>query len=168
MNPSARRTLGLCLALFVAALAQMVYAEGMRLGGARPDFLILTIVLGAMFCDANHAAGLGFWGGLLTASINAPPHAGFGSLIVSRTLVAFGVGWLEGRIFRDNPLLAIPLVAVGTALAEGLFFLFDPQRAIHHWARALLLTTLYNTLLALPLYFIIRRITGIRREIQAG
>jgi hypothetical protein len=66
-------------------------------------------------------------------------------------------------VFRDNPLIAIALTATGTPLAECLFFLFAPQHAIHHWARALLQTTLYNTALAAPLYFLIRRLVGVPR-----
>ena len=70
----------------------------------------------------------GLWPGVLYASLSGPPHGGFGSLIVSRTLVGFAVGWLEERIERDNPFLAVALVTAGTALADCLFFLFAPQR----------------------------------------
>jgi rod shape-determining protein MreD len=156
--------LGLSLAVFLAALAQMDFAYAIRIHGAQPDFILLTLILAAMFCDANRAAALGFWGGLLTASIVAPPHSGFGGLIVSRTLIGFGIGWLEERIFRDNPLLACAFAAIGSALAEALFFLFAPQHNIAHWARALLLTTLYNTLLALPLYLLLRRIAQVDHD----
>jgi len=167
MTASAPRLPALYLTLFLAALAQMVWADSMRIGGARPDFLVLTVILTSMFRDANTAAGLGFWGGMLTAAISAPPHAGFGSLIVSRTLVGFGVGWLEERVFRDNPLIAVGLAATATALAECLFFLFAPQHAVHHWARAMLQTTLYNTALAVPLYVLIRKLVGARRETRS-
>ena len=158
MSPERRRSLRLALALFAAALAQSVYANAIQIRGAQPDFLILTVILGALFCDANGGATLGFFAGLLHASLAAPPHGGFGSLIVSRTLVGFGIGWLEERVFRDNPLIALTLVALGTALADTLFFVFAPQPDIPHWARVLGLTTLYNTVLALPFYYLFRRL----------
>lgn len=160
MSGGARRSLGLALALFLACLAQMVYADALRLFGAPPDFVLLIALLGAMFCDANGGALIGFCAGLLRASIAGPPHAGFGSMVVSTTLVGFGIGWLEKRIFRDNPLLALAFAAVGTALAEALFFIFSPQPHILHWARGLGLTTLYNALLALPVYLLLRRLIG--------
>lgn len=162
MNPILIRRLTFALALFLAALAQSAWADAMRFYGAKPDFLILIALLGAMFCDANESACLGFFAGLLTACLAAPPRGGFGSLIVSRTLVAFGVGWLEERIFRDNALLAVAIVACGTALAEGLFFVLAPQHPIGHWARGATLTTLYNALLAIPAYFLLRRCLGPR------
>lgn len=160
MSPMARRGWGLALTLFLAALAQSVYADAMQIRGARPDFLTASLVLGAMFCDANGGAAVGFCAGLLHASLVSPPHGGFGSLIVSRTLVGFAVGWLEERIFRDHALIALGLVAVGTALTEGLYFVFAPYPDVRYWARSLGLTTLYNTALALPLYWLIRRLVG--------
>jgi rod shape-determining protein MreD len=164
MSASSRRGPRLALALFLAAMAQGVYADALQIRGARPDFLTLIAILGALFCDANGGAAVGFFAGLLLASLAAPPHGGFGSLIVSRTLVGFGVGWLEERIFRDNPLTALLLVALGTALADALFFVTAPQPDIPHWARMLGLTTLYNTVLALPLYFLMRRLLRARTE----
>ena len=167
MTPSTRRAAGLILALFLAALAQSVWADAMQIRGARPDFLTATALLGALFCDANGGAALGFAAGLFHASLAAPPNGGFGGLIVSRTLVAAMIGWLDERVFRDNALIAVALVAVGTALSEGLFFLFAPQPHVAHWAKAVALTTLYNTLLALPLYLLIRKLTGeTKREVD--
>jgi len=161
--------LAMYLAIFVATLVQMNLAYAIRIGRAQPDFIVLMIVLTSMFCDANQGAALGFWGGLLTASMAAPPHSGFGGLIVSRTLLGFGIGWLEERIFRDNPLLVVMLVAVGTAFAEGLFFLFAPQHNVARWARvSLLLPILYNTVLALPFYLLVRHFMAAHRDDAGG
>ena len=160
MSPSARRVAGLSLAIFLAALAQSVWADAMQIRGARPDFLTAAAILGALSCDANGGAALGFAAGLIHASLAAPPNGGFGGLIVSRTLIAAAVGWLDERVFRDNALIAVALVAVGTALAEALFFIFAPQPHVLHWARAALSTTIYNTVLAFPLYLLIRWLAG--------
>ncbi len=164
MNPTLRRRLILTLALFLASLAQCAWADAMRFHGGKPDFLVLTALLGAMFCGINESAAMGFGAGLIMACLAAPPGAGFGSLIVSRTLVAFGIGWLEERIFRDNALIALAIASCGTLLAEGVFFIFSPQHQISHWARGVGITTLYNTLLALPIYFLLRRCLGPRHR----
>ena len=164
MSATSRRRALLCAAVFVAAILQAVFADAAHLRGARPDLLTATAIVCALFCDANEGAGLGFMAGLLLASLTGPPRGGYGSLIVSRTLVGLAVGWLEERIERDNPLLAVALVTAGTLLANGLFFLFAPQHAISHWARGMALTTLYNAVLAYPLYFLIRRLVGERKR----
>jgi len=158
MSPATRRGIRFGVALFLAALAQSAWADALCIHGAKPDFLTATAILCALFCDANEGAAVGFFGGLLYATLAAPSQGGFGSLIVSRTLVGFGVGWLEERIFRDNILIAIGLVAGGTALAEGLFFVFAPQHPIGHWARSAGLTTVYNTVFAAPLYLGMHRL----------
>ena len=163
MSSSARRIVTLGAVLFAVAVLQSVLGEKYAIAGARPDLLTATAIVAALFCDANGGAAAGFFAGMLLASLAAPPHGGFGSLIVSRTLTGFGVGWLEARIFRDNALLAVVLVALGTALAEVLFFLFAPQPNILHWLRAVGGTALYNGVLALPLYLLLRRLLSVRR-----
>ena len=164
MKPESRHILGIGAVLFGAALMQSAWAGAMRVHGAQPDFLVMACCLCALFCDANGGAGVGFAAGLLHACLASPPHGGFGSLIVSRTIVGFGVGWLEERIFRDSSLLALAVVSLGTILAELLFFLFAPQRHVLLWARSMGLATLYNTILALPFYFLVRRIVGAHRR----
>ena len=165
MTPATRRAAALYLAVFLAAILQTVYADAIHIRGARPDLLTATALICALFCDANGGAGVGFMAGLLFASLSGPPGRGYGSIIVSRTLVGFGVGWLEERIERDNPFLAVALVTVGTLLADCLFFLFAPQRGqMAHWARGMLLTTLYNAVLAYPLYLVVRRMVGERHK----
>jgi hypothetical protein len=164
MSAGARQFIGLTIALLLATLAQAVYADILQIRGARPDFLVAVALLGSLFCNANGGAALGFFAGLFHAALASPPAGGFGSLIVSRTLVCIGVGWLEERLFRDNPLTAFAIVTFGTALAETLFFIFAPQPNILHWARNLGLTTLYNAVLALPLYWLVRRLVGAHRK----
>ncbi|HLV78857.1 MAG TPA: hypothetical protein VKT32_01210 [Chthonomonadaceae bacterium] len=158
MSPAARRGLLLAAALLAAAILQCAAAGALQLWGAQPDLLTTTALTGALFCDANGGAALGFFAGLFLASLTSPPHGGFGSLIVSRTLAGFGAGWLEGRLFRDNARLAIFLVALGTLLADLLFFLFAPQPLSLRVAVTLLKTALYNGVLALPLTLLLRRL----------
>jgi hypothetical protein len=167
MNPSLRRGIGLACAVFLAALAQSVYADALQIRGARPDFLVTVALLGALFCDTNGGAALGFFAGLLHASLASPPAGGFGALILSRTVVAGMVGWLDERLFRDHPLIVLLIVPAGTALADALFFLVAPQPNTFLWLRALGLTLLYNTVLTLPIYFVLTRLTGEYRKRQA-
>ena len=164
MTPSAWRAIKLGCALFLAALLQCVYSDSLKVGGAHPDFLLATAIVGAMYCTPNGGAALGFAAGLINACLAAPPHGGFGSLIVTGTLVGFGVGWLEDRVFRDHGLMALALVAIGTAVGECLFYIFTPMRDVAHWARGMALTVLYNSLISVPLYMVVRRFLGRHRD----
>ena len=160
MTPPAARAFRLSLALLTAALVQLALVPSIGIRSVRPDLLLATALLSAMFSEANGGAALGFCAGLIHACFAAPPLGGFGSLLLSRTLVCFGVGWLEERIYRDSGLLAVVLVGLGTLLAEGVFFVLAPQRHLFHWVRSVGGTTLYNVVLAYPVYLLLRRWLG--------
>ncbi len=155
-----RRGLWFGLLIIPAALVQMVWANSMAIYGARPNFIILLISLEAMFCSANGGSILGFSGGLIYAIIAAPSNSGFGSLVVSGSVVGFCIGWLDNRIFRDNILLAMSLAGAGSLLFEVLFFLLAPQPHLNRWITHVWLTPIYNSILAIPMFFLIRRVYG--------
>ncbi len=168
MNADTRKNLGFGITLFIAAILQAVYADALRIHSARPDFLCAAAILCSLFCNVDGGAAVGFTAGLLMAVLAAPPHAGYGSLIVSRVIACSIVGWLDNHVFRDNYLIAVLMSAAGTAAAGTLFFIFDPEIHFSHWAKSLLGTVGYNALIAIPLYAFIRRLiteprTGSRR-----
>jgi hypothetical protein len=163
MSAAAWRGVKLAAALFVAGVLQAAFADLLTLWGGRPDLLLATALVASMFCGEGVSALLGFSAALIHASIAAPPHAGVGSILVSRTLVCFGVGWMEDRMYRDSVFVAICVVVVGTLVAECLFFIFYPQHNVLRWARILLITLLWNGLLAAPCYYGIRMLLGSRR-----
>jgi hypothetical protein len=164
MSPSAWRGIKLAIALFVAAVLQAAFADSVKAWGGRPDLLLTTSLVGAMFCGEGSSAVLGFSAAVIHASLAAPPRAGVGSILVSRTLVCFAIGWLEDRMYRDSVLVAIVVVLIGTLCAECLFFLFYPQHPVLVWARVLLVTLVWNGLLAAPCYFAVRGLLGPHRE----
>ncbi|MCS6777713.1 MAG: rod shape-determining protein MreD [Chloroherpetonaceae bacterium] len=163
MSPATRRVAGTVAALFLATLAQAVFASPLQVAGARPDFLLCVALILSLFTHVNGAATTGFFAGLLHASLAAPPAGGFGSLIVSRMLVCALVGWLEERLYRDHLLSALMLVITGTALAELLYFVIAPHPNIPHWARHMGMTALYNGALSPLLYPAVRRLIGAHR-----
>lgn len=164
MSSSAWWGVKLAAVLFLAGVLQAAFANSVQVWGARPDLLLTTALVGAMFCGEGPAALLGFSAALLHASIAAPPHAGVGSILVSRTLVCFGIGRMEERLYRDSVVVALLVTLLGTLAAEGLFFAFYPQQNIQTWARQMLLTTAWNSVLAAPVYYAMRALRGGIRE----
>jgi len=154
MSSSFRRSLLLAILLIGAAACQCVFAVKISIHGARPDLVLMVALLGSLFFGANESAGIGFCAGVLTASCAAPPahFDGYGSIVVSRVIV----GWLEERVFRDNFLIALAIVAGGTLLAEACFFAFDPHFRPGPWLHGILLETVYNSTLCIPVYYLAR------------
>jgi hypothetical protein len=166
--PPVQRTILIIALLVCAAAAQSLWANSLRISYARADFVLITALLCSQFCSGAEAAAVGFGAGLLSASIASPAGGGFGSLVVSRTLVCFGVGWLEERLFRDNAVIAIALVSGGTVLAESLFFAFDPHFPAASWARGVGFEVAYNVCLTLPIYLLVRVSIRTRNRLTAG
>ena len=164
MSSETERGIKLGVALFIVAILQAVFAERLSIFGARPDLILALILTGSLFCDTNSGAALGFFGGLIHASLSSPPHNGFGSLIVSRTLVGFAIGWFEERVERTHPLIAFGFISGGTLVCECLFFLLSPQRTLSYWFINVALTTLYNSAIAVPLFYFIRLILSSYEE----
>lgn len=164
MNSSAWRGVRIAVVLFLSALFQSVFSDAWSIRGARPDFLLSAIVICSLFTGANGGSVIGFFGGLLYASVVSPPHWAFAGILISRTLLGAGVGWLEDRIFRNTVLLVVPLVLVGTVLSELLFYLFSPQHNYLLWARTIGWTTLYNGVIAAPLFFLISFVIKFKEE----
>ncbi len=163
MSEEARRAFGVGFSLLLAAMLQLVFADPLQIKGAKPDFLLLFALMGSLFCDLNGGAALGFFAGLIHASFASSPHGGFGSLIVNRTLVSGFVGWLEERVFRDSPIMTPLFAFTGTLVAETLFYLSVPQGRLRHRVFIAVGTALYNAFLALPVYLLLRRLTGLKK-----
>ncbi len=157
------RGIKLAAAVFLAGILQAALAGVADLWGGRPDFLLTTALVGAMFCGEGSSALLGFSAALIYASLAAPPHAGVGSLLVSRTLACFGIGCLEDRLYRDSVTVALLVVLLGTLSAECLFFVFNPQHNVLAWGRMLLLTMAWNGVLAAPCFYAVRALLGPHR-----
>lgn len=170
MSPPIRRTVLITVLLVSASAAQSVWAQSIstHLYGARPDFLLVAALICAQFCTAAESAAVGFAAGVLTASLAAPYDGGFGSLVVSRTMVCFGVGWLEERVFRDNAAISIALVGGGTIIAESLFYACDPHFPVISWAKHMGLEVAVNTFASVPAYLIVRQCLRPRTVVMTG
>ncbi len=164
MSPAAWRGIKLAAIVFLAGVLQAAFADAVKLWGGRPDLLLTTALVGSMFCGEGAASLLGFSAALIHASLAAPPHSGVGSILVSRTLVCFGVGCLEDRVYRDNVVVALVVVLLGTLATEALFFVFYPQRDVAAWSRTLLPTLAWNGLLAAPCFYAMRGMLGSRQS----
>lgn len=157
---AARQIATAAVLLCLAAVLQGRGAHALRLGAAQPDFVLVVLGCAATLLGGARGVGLGFWAGLLTAALSPGT---FGTHLASRTLAGALAGWLHGSVIRDSVVVP-PLVLLATTLvAEAIAVLMAPTHHLRLWAAQVGGETLYNMALALPVYFLLRRL-GVGRQ----
>jgi rod shape-determining protein MreD len=148
----------LVVMLFVAVLLQTTVAPNIRILGANPDFALIIIVCVALMKGSEIGAVFGFLTGVLVAIALMEP---FGL----SAFVFVLVGYFAGRYAETADLSAgfAPLVTTfaATLLANVLFamaqFLLEREVPMGFFlGRVLIPSLIINTLLAAPLYLLVR------------
>ncbi|GBC91703.1 hypothetical protein HRbin15_00158 [bacterium HR15] len=148
-------TLRVGVLLWVATVLQGILLPAIAVRGAMPDLLLLMLGCLALQLNPSAAATAGFFAGLLHASMLDQT---VGSLILSRTVAAFAIAWLPIMLDRQRLLSACLACALMVLLANGLLYLAAPSITGWDWWRAMVGVMVYNTILAVPAYGLIRRV----------
>lgn len=156
--PSTGEVIRLGVVLIAAVLLQTAVAPHLRLLGANPDFALIAVVCVALVKGPETGAVFGFLTGMLTAVALMEP---FGL----SAFVFVLVGYLAGRYAEtaDLPAGLAPLltVFVATLVANALFataqFLLAREVPLGFFlGRVLVPSLVFNTLLAAPVYLLVR------------
>ena len=156
--PSWTEVAKLGVTLLVATLLQTTVAPHLRLLGAYPDFALIAVVCVALIKGSEAGAVFGFLIGMLTAIALMEP---FGL----SAFVFVLIGYFAGRYAETADLSAgfAPLltVFVATVLANFLLamaqFLLARQVPFGFFiGRVLVPSVILNTLLAAPMYLVVR------------
>ena len=156
--PSLPEILRLIAVLLVAVLLQTAVAPHLRLLGAHPDFALIAVVCVALVKGSETGAVFGFLTGMFTAIALMEP---FGL----SAFVFVLIGYFAGRYAEtaDLPAGLAPLLTVfaATLVANVLFamaqFLLAREVPLGFFlGRVLLPSLVFNTLLAAPVYLLVR------------
>ena len=143
------------LLLWVAGGLQQAVAFQVSVGGAGPDFLLVAIVSLSLFSLRRNGAGVGFIGGVLHGAIAGGHMAAYA---ITRTLVGFCVGWFTGMEFEGNTAVACIVTATATLVSQLTFLLMNPHGAILSALLATIGSAVYNGVLAIPLYALLKKV----------
>jgi rod shape-determining protein MreD len=156
--PTLPEILRLVAVLVVAVLLQTAVAPHLRLLGAHPDFALIAVVCVALVKGSETGAVFGFLTGMFTAIALMEP---FGL----SAFVFVLIGYFAGRYAEtaDLPAGLAPLLTVfaATLVANVLFamaqFLLAREVPLGFFlGRVLLPSLVFNTLLAAPVYLLVR------------
>lgn len=149
-----RPYIALIISFWVAAVLQQAVVPRLGIGAAAPDLLLVVALVSAVFFPPSKAAVLGFVAGVVHGAIAGADLAHYA---VSRTLVAFAVGYLSGLELDVKPWYVGLTVLGGTVLAQFLMMIPAPPPEIGPYVGATILSAMYNGVLAIPIYALIRR-----------
>lgn len=160
-------TLRAAAVVFVAAMLQTVLVASLVIGGGAPSLLLIVVISVGLLRGAVPGAVAGFGGGIVV-DLATLDTLGVTSLVL--TLAGFWAGRYGETTRRGRRLAPVLAVAVITALAGVFAFLLryllgEELVAEHALVTALAPAVVLNSLLALPVYAIVR---GIVREAPAA
>jgi rod shape-determining protein MreD len=151
-----------CVAIFVAALLQVVIFSSIVIEGGAPDVLLVVVVSLGLLRGSVPGAALGFLGGLIVDVVTLGT-LGVTSLIL--TLAGFWAGRYGETTGRERRFA--PIIAVGTlTILAGVFayvlryLLDDEVVAGQALVTALAPAFVLNIALALPVHALLRRTVG--------
>jgi len=140
-------------AVSIAFVADMALGSRMVVWGVRPDLTLAVLAPVSLLIGRASVAWLGLLAGALQGSFAS---VAFGSLSVSRSVAAWGVGMLEERLFRDSLAVAAAAGFASALGADVLFFVFAPQPYPAEYAYMAVGRALYNMALAVPIWAALR------------
>lgn len=143
---------GICL--WFAGGCQGALAPRMSLGGAMPDFLLVTIAVFGLFCNRRGGLLLGFWAGLIHGAMAG---ANLGAYVVTRSVAGMLVGSLKGFEFEPNSVVAGIQGAVLTVVAQVFLMLISPSGSIPRFLLVTIESAMINGVLAAVLFFLMGR-----------
>ena len=143
------------LVLWLAAVLQIAVATRISLGGFRPDFLLICLVVLSLFGGRLEGAVLGFLAGVLQGAL---PLSRVGHYIVSRSLTGFFVAWSKKWEYEVGALTAALIAFAGTCLAQLIWMFLAAPPAIGAFLGDTILSAVYNGVLAAPVYALLKRI----------
>ena len=155
-----RRLLLLGGVIVAALLLESTVLAPFRVGGVRPDLLVITVVAVAMASGPTTAACFGFTAGLLADLLFARP-VGVSALVY--TSVGFAVGLVRVYVVASRAWVHLALAAAASLAAAWSSGLVMRVLDLSSWGfvgRSGPLVALYNLLLAPVVYPLVRRLAA--------
>jgi rod shape-determining protein MreD len=155
-----RRVLVLAGVIVVALLLESTVFARLRLGGARPDLLVIAVVAVAMAAGPTSAACFGFSAGLAADLLFARP-VGVAALVY--TCLGFAVGVARVYLVGSRPWVHLLLTGAASLAAVWSAGLVLRVLDLSSWgfvARTGPLVALYNLLLAPVVFPVVRRLAA--------
>lgn len=154
-----RLLLSVAILLWLAAALQQSVAPYATIVGCPPDFLLAVLLPTTVFLSRAGGAVLGFIVGTIHGAL---PTANLAHYATSRAITGFVGAWM-GSTTKTPSLGFVVLHAIlGTAIGQVLLMFLAPPDQIDRFLLVTIGTAVYNGVIALPVFLLLRRI--LRRD----
>ncbi|HRK21738.1 MAG TPA: hypothetical protein PLX06_08020 [Fimbriimonadaceae bacterium] len=151
--------LGIAASLWIAGGFQQTLAPRLQVLGASPDFLLVLLAAGSLFLNRAQGSWLGFGCGIVHGALAG---ANLTHYVISRCMGGFLAGWSRTTTLEPNFGLAAGTAFFLTLFSQVLFMFLAPPREIGPYLGATMIAAVYNGVLVLPVYFLLKRALGPR------
>lgn len=129
--------------------------------GCQPDFLLVALACLCFYTARAGGATLGFVSGFLYGAMVTTNMAGY---VISRTLAGFMTGWFNALEMKPNAVVASVTAIAVTLLARLTLVLLTPPPSLWPFLKATIGSSIYNGILAIPMYLLVYRLMGTTRR----
>ncbi|GMV87644.1 MAG: hypothetical protein AMXMBFR81_05750 [Chthonomonas sp.] len=140
--------------LWGGAALQQGASERLAILGCAPDFLLAAVAPLALAYGRSGGAVVGFFAGLLHGGLAGANMAQYAA---SRAIAGFIAAWTGSSIEKLEPVTCL-IHAVGlTVLGRVVFMFMAPPAQIGSYLLATIGVAVYNGVIALPIYALLRK-----------
>jgi hypothetical protein len=139
---------------------EIALGRSITVSGAAPRLGMAAVAVACLHVGPNAGAALGALLGALETSYLALFS---GSLIVSRAVTGFAMGYLDEWLFRGRLAVAIAFGFLAVLVADSLFFLFAPQPNAAAWWRTTVASAIYTGFAAALLHLAVQHLANKQR-----
>ena len=161
------RRLAFFALLIASFLLQVTVIPELSVAGVKPDLILVVTVCLAVFEGPGRGAVFGFWGGFLEDMV-ASAVTGVSSL--SKVLVGYFAGELKHRMVSSSvflPCLAVLFFSILNELVKFLAWMAVGWEGRPAFRISIIAgMALYNALLTLPVYPLVRRMVEHEEEVS--
>lgn len=143
------------IAIYIAVALQASVAPRIAILGVVPDFGLMIVAVLSLFTSRPVATVSGFFTGAFEGALSGVNLTHY---VISRTLVGFFGGSASSFGFQPNAAVAALVTAILTVASQLLLFFLAPPSGIGRFLGDTIGTAMYNGVLAIPVYALLRRI----------
>lgn len=161
-----RRLAIFTLLMLTAVLLQTTVFPRVKLFGVEPDLILVVVISLALLEGPTTGATAGFGGGLLKDLLLDAPT---GITAFSHLLVGYGIGSVRPYVQSTSVFVPLSAIFVGSLVGTALYEIVDAllgrtSSTFDRVFKVVVLTALYNALLAPFVYPLVRRIAAMYRN----